>query len=1081
MRIVKRIGVVLVLASAGVSATATAQVAGAPASPHGALAVPCADCHSPDGWKPARISDRFNHGSTGFVLEGGHAAASCLSCHTSLDFQGVGATCASCHQDVHLGQLGAPCADCHTPRSFSDPARMARRHQLGRFPLEGPHLALACAQCHRPGSQGVRQYANLPTECSECHQAAFAATTNPDHVAAAFPRNCLNCHAPGTWAGGRFDHATTAYPLVGAHAAATCRDCHANGTYKGRDQTCMACHVEAFNATTNPPHQQARFPADCTMCHTGPTTWTGATFDHDAGGFPLVGAHRAVTCESCHVGGVWVGQSAACAACHQAKYDATVSPNHRAAAFALTCTDCHTQAAWAGAVFDHGTTDFPLTGAHLPVRCADCHADGVYGGRSMACFSCHQPDYDAVKAPDHRAASLPTDCTQCHTTGGFSGAAFDHGITAFPLTGAHLATGCLDCHADGVYTGRSMACLSCHQPDYTTTTAPPHQALTFPSDCTLCHSTSEWAGGVFNHTTTQFPLTGAHLASTCADCHAGGVYRGLSATCFSCHQQEYAATSAPNHQATGLPTDCVQCHGTAGWAGGGFDHATTQFPLTGAHLATSCLDCHGDGVYAGKATTCVSCHQPAYAGTTAPPHQALTFPTDCTQCHSTSGWAGGAFNHTTTPFPLTGAHLATSCADCHAGGVYRGLGTTCFTCHQPDYDATVQPDHRAAALPTDCTLCHSTGAWGNTLFNHSSTQFPLTGAHVQAPCASCHVNNTYAGTPTTCASCHLADYTATTAPNHQASGLPTDCVQCHGTAAWAGAGFNHATTQFPLTGAHLATTCLECHGDGVYRGKPTACVSCHQATYTGTTAPNHQAAGFPTDCAACHTTVRWPGAVFDHDATQFALTGAHRAVTCQDCHADGVYRGKPTACMTCHQPDYAATTAPPHLSLSFPADCTQCHTTTAWPGGTYNHATTSFPLTGAHIPTPCASCHVGGVYRGTPATCVACHQSDYNATTNPRHSTAMFPTTCTSCHSTATWIGAQFNHDAQYFPIYSGAHRNRWSTCADCHTNNQNYAVFTCLSCHEHNKTSMDSKHRGRNGYSYTSTACYSCHPRGTH
>jgi len=979
-----------------------------PASPHGDLAVPCADCHSPDSWKPARLTSRFDHSTSGFALEGNHAAAACTSCHTSLDFQGAAPTCASCHQDIHLGQLGATCADCHTSRGFTDRALMYRRHQVGRFPLDGPHLAVECTACHQPASQGLLQYTNLPTDCGSCHRATFQSTTNPDHGAAGFPTTCTDCHSRNEWRGGHFDHSTTAYPLLGAHATATCQDCHADGVFRGRDQGCMSCHVAAFNATSDPPHQAAQFPADCIMCHTGTTAWTGATFDHDAGRFPLVGAHRAVTCQDCHVGGVWVGRPTACASCHQVDFDDARSPDHRAAAFGMVCTDCHSQTAWAGGSFNHAATQFPLTLGHSQATCADCHADGVYRGKPLACFSCHQPDYDAVLAPNHRAANLPTDCTQCHTTAGFSGAAFDHGITRFPLTGGHLAASCLDCHADGVYGGRSMACFSCHQPDY-------------------------------------------------------------------------EAVKAPDHVATSLPTDCTQCHSTGGWSGASFDHGTTQFPLTGAHLATTCQDCHADGVYRGKPVACLSCHQPDFAATAAPPHQALSFPADCLQCHTTVGWTGGSFDHATTQFPLTGSHGAVSCLDCHADGIYRGRSTACFTCHQPDYDGTLQPDHRAAALPTDCTLCHSTGAWGNTLFNHASTRFPLTGAHVQATCASCHTNNTYAGTPTTCASCHQADYNATRAPNHAASNLPTDCIQCHSTATWGGGSFNHATTNFPLTGAHLATTCLECHGDGVYSGKPTSCVSCHQQDYNGTTAPNHQASGFPPDCLACHTTTRWPSAVFQHSTTQFPLTGAHLAVTCQDCHADGVYRGKPTACMTCHQPDYNATTTPPHLALAFPADCTQCHTTAAWPGGIYNHSTTRFPLTGAHVATACVSCHIGGAYRGTATTCAGCHLPDYNATTNPRHSTAMFPTDCVSCHSTATWIGAQFNHDAQYFPIYSGAHRNKWSTCADCHTNSQNYAVFTCLSCHEHRKSEMDSKHQGRAGYSYTSTACYSCHPRGTH
>ena len=111
--------------------------------------------------------------------------------------------------------------------------------------------------------------------------------------------------------------------------------------------------------------------------------------------------------------------------------------------------------------------------------------------------------------------------------------------------------------------------------------------------------------------------------------------------------------------------------------------------------------------------------------------------------------------------------------------------------------------------------------------------------------------------------------------------------------------------------------------------------------------------------------------------------------------------------------------------------------------------------------------------------CVSCHQADYNGTTNPGHQSAGFPTDCASCHTTATWQGAKFDHDGPFFPIYSGSHRGRWNSCSDCHTVVSDLRQFSCLTCHEHNKTEMDSKHRGRSGYQYVSTACLSCHPSG--
>jgi len=126
---------------------------------------------------------------------------------------------------------------------------------------------------------------------------------------------------------------------------------------------------------------------------------------------------------------------------------------------------------------------------------------------------------------------------------------------------------------------------------------------------------------------------------------------------------------------------------------------------------------------------------------------------------------------------------------------------------------------------------------------------------------------------------------------------------------------------------------------------------------------------------------------------------------------------------------------------------------------------------------PCASCHIGGVYAGTPTDCFACHKTEYQSTTNPNHVAAALPTTCTTCHNTTTWSGATFNHTG--FPIYSGTHNKRWTTCADCHPNASNYQVFSCIICHTHDKASTDPDHREVRNYVYNATSCYSCHPTG--
>ncbi len=745
------------------------------------------------------------------------------------------------------------------------------------------------------------------------------------------------------------------------------------------------------------------------------------------------------------------------------------------------CAECHRPDAWRPAhiapTFRHAEKVFPLDGAHSGTPCTTCHTSLDFSKAPTRCASCHD---------DVHRGELGVDCARCHSTRSFIDQARlgrMHEETRFPLRGAHAAAPCESCHIPGAagqvqYRGLPTTCIGCHRADFDHAANPPHASAGFPSNCESCHTETTWLSATFDHNATAFPLTGAHQAVSCNSCHADGVFKGKPTSCAACHQADFDQTTDPPHAASGFATTCATCHSTASWTGATFDHNATQFPLTGAHLAVTCAGCHADGVFKGKPTACVACHQPDFDKTTDPPHGAAGLATTCATCHTTVAWTGAAFDHNTTPFPLTGAHQTVPCNSCHGDGIYHGKPTACVGCHQGDFDKTTDPDHKAAGYGTDCTTCHTTAAWQGANFDHNTTAFPLTGAHQAVPCIGCHADGVFKGKPTTCVSCHQPDYAATTDPSHGAAGFATTCADCHTTTAWTGASFDHGTTTFPLTGAHLALPCSSCHGDGVFKGKPTACVACHQPDFDKAADPPHAASGFPTTCADCHTTVTWTGATFNHNTTAFPLTGAHLAVACTGCHGDGVFKGKPTTCVSCHQPDFNQTTDPPHGAAGFATTCADCHTTAAWTGATFDHNATAFPLTGAHVTVACAACHGDGVFKGKPTTCVSCHQTDYNTTTDPNHQAASFPTTCESCHTTATWSGATFDHDGQYFPIYSGKHKGVWSSCSTCHTSSSDYAAFSCTTgCH--GKSGTDSNHKGVSGYQYVSTACYSCHPKG--
>jgi hypothetical protein len=363
--------------------------------------------------------------------------------------------------------------------------------------------------------------------------------------------------------------------------------------------------------------------------------------------------------------------------------------------------------------------------------------------------------------------------------------------------------------------------------------------------------------------------------------------------------------------------------------------------------------------------------------------------------------------------------------------------------------------------------------------------YPFTGAHIPIAndCNACH-NGNYANTPNTCNACHISDYNTSLNPKHTVLNLPTDCAQCHTTAPdWQPATFPIHNSFWPLNGAHaaIANNCAACH-NGNYNNTPSTCVGCHLPDYNQTTNPNHQTQQFPTDCTVCHAESSWVPSTFNH-STVYPFTGAHLAIAdnCNICH-NGNYTNTPNTCNGCHQANYNTTTNPNHTTLNLPTDCAMCHTTVPdWQPATFPIHNNYWALTGAHaaIANDCAACHNGN-YNNTPSTCFGCHAAEYNSATNPNHAAAGFPTTCQNCHTTTAWDPSTFNHDQQYFPIYSGKHKNEWSQCVECHTTPNNFTAFSCIACHEHdNPTEMAGHHSGISGYQYNSAACYNCHPNG--
>ena len=558
-------------------------------------------------------------------------------------------------QDSPHGKISFACEECHSADSWNVmpvPARFD--HRKTGFALKGAHAQAKCTDCH---TSLTFRFRKSSTRCADCHD---------DVHRGELGATCDRCHAPQSWLVPDMvhRHASTRFSLVGAHATVPCQQCHTSqqkNEYVGLRTDCYGCHASDFDGAQSPNHRQAGFGTDCQSCHAVNAMSWGGTFDHSRTGFPLIGAHATIACAQCHTGNVFRATATQCISCHGQQFATAKAPPHTG--FATDCTTCHTMSSWQPATFNHSKTLFPLTGGHVAVSCQQCHTNNVFAGLSTGCYSCHQQQFTTANAPPH--TGFATDCTTCHTTAAWQPATFNHNNTPFPLTGGHTTVVCAQCHLNNVYAGLTTDCYTCHTTTFTSATTPVPQAG-FPTACATCHTTNPgWAPSTFNHNNSTFPLTGAHPAVACVQCHVNNVYVGLPITCYGCHQQQFTTANAPPH--TGFATDCTTCHTTAAWQPATFNHNNTPFPLTGGHTTVVCAQCHLNNVYAGLTTDCYTCHTTQFTSATTPvPHAG--FPTVCASCHTTNpGWAPSTYSHASaTPrFPQDSRHTTAACAKCH--------------------------------------------------------------------------------------------------------------------------------------------------------------------------------------------------------------------------------------------------------------------------------------------------------------------------------------------------------------------------------------------------------------------------------
>lgn len=486
-------------------------------------------------WVPSK--ERFPHMSTGFALNGAHAALTCEKCHDKRRIVrprilqlskehperrthlGLGNTCASCHFDEHRGQLGNDCRSCHVEKSWT--ATPGFSHAKTDYALTGAHQQVGCDKCHRreldnrtaadvfpaPQSDRFSLFSGVAhQQCSDCHADPHDGRLGP---------NCSTCHMTKTWSAvrdatmDRAFHQKTRYPLEGLHLTAKCTSCH--GPWQGRPakfkglrfEACTDCHADAHAGQLREKNGALKA---CNICHSvdGFTPPRFEREQHAKTAFPLDGAHGAVGCGECHV-----------------KRDDVLDSVRQATRAMLKRQ---------GRPENFSARRFEFTSS--PKRCETCHDDvhkGQFSGRDGGCASCHVVE-------------------------SFQKLRFDHAKTRFPLEGSHGKVACASCHPksreDGMavtrYRPRPLSCDGCHADVHVAQFAREKDGKRF-TDCAGCHDTGAFAKTKFQHEPpfTAFLLEGKHRNAPCLSCHpkvkvgakvVAQKFKPLPQECEGCHQ-----------------------------------------------------------------------------------------------------------------------------------------------------------------------------------------------------------------------------------------------------------------------------------------------------------------------------------------------------------------------------------------------------------------------------------------------------------------------------------------------------------------------------------------------------------------
>jgi hypothetical protein len=678
----------------------------------------CARCHSEHHGRDFQLTnsrsfrligvgdkDKFDHKGLDFHLHGAHAKTDCQSCHKNAAvklllkgqkrFLGESQDCNSCHDDVHMGEFGEDCQKCHDQAADFQASSNFNHHSI--FPLTGSHKATGCLACHK----------------SDSAYAVSKLAANIDQRQTIERRDCLGCHE-SVHSEGFLLSMSHQLQISAEQSCAKCHDSSHEGFSGPQASIAKAAHA-ATGFKLDKPHDQI----DCQSCHRA--YGQAKTKERFSASFP---GRQAKDCQACHTDP------------HRGQFD-------KGPLKGSSCLDCHDEHSFEEQSFtakDHHRTDFSLSPAHKKVACESCHdkvekftdkkgkniASRVFHGTPKDCRSCHTDPHRGQFDKGAFAGS----CLNCHQEHSFKKHSFTaarHENTEFPLSKAHKEVRCQKCHSKTdqiqtkskelivthIFKGTPKDCRSCH--------ADPHFGQfaggRFGDSCLSCHDEHRFQPTSFTLTThdkTGFPLTGAHDAVGCNNCHSkfsihkkdgkkykARIFHGTSKKCVDCHEDAHLGVfKGRGHLQIEGRESCERCHSTERFdkpRQASFDHKLwTGFTLDGAHEKAKCGVCHsaqapdrlGRTFAAAAGKKCQSCHQDPHVG-----QFGATERVDCQSCHTVTDFKALIFDHQTqSRFVLDNDHKNNQCSACHkpqelADGRravrYKPLGIKCGDCHIP--------------------------------------------------------------------------------------------------------------------------------------------------------------------------------------------------------------------------------------------------------------------------------------------------------------------------------------------------------------------------------------------------------------